>query len=92
MLLHEAMLPQGVDSIIAKTGMGDKLRAHLANSHSTAEQAAQIAAQAGVGHLVFYHIIPADDPAFGLADWQAAIAGHWDGLFTLAHDGLTVEF
>ena len=91
-LLHEAMLPQGVEAIIAKTGMGDQLRAHLANSHSTAAQAAQIATQAGVGHLVFYHIIPADDPAFGLPDWQAAIAGHWNGPFTLAHDGLTIEF
>jgi len=91
-LLHEAMLPQGIEAIIAKTGMGDKLRAHLTGSHSTADQAAQIATQAGVGHLVFYHIIPADDPAFGLTDWQAAISGHWDGPFTLAHDGLTVEF
>lgn len=91
-LLHEAMLPQGVEAIIAKTGMGDKLRAHLANSHTTADEAAQIAAQASVGHLVFYHIIPADDPAFGLPDWQAAIAGHWNGPFTLAHDGLTIEF
>jgi ribonuclease BN (tRNA processing enzyme) len=91
-LLHEAMLPQGVDAIIAKTGMGDTLRAHLANSHSTAEQAAQIAARAGVEHLVFYHLIPADDPHFGPDDWQAAIARHWDGPFTLAHDGLAVTF
>jgi ribonuclease BN (tRNA processing enzyme) len=92
LLLHEAMLPDGIEAIIAKTGMGDRLRAHLVNSHSTAAQAAQIATLAGVGHLAFYHIIPADDPAYGLADWHAAISGHWDGPFSLGRDGLEIAF
>ena len=93
-LLHEPVCRQGnLKRSSPKYRHGRQACArNLANSHSTAEQAAQIATQAGVGHLVFYHIIPADDPAFGLADWQAAIAEHWDGPFTLAHDGLTVEF
>jgi ribonuclease BN (tRNA processing enzyme) len=92
LLLHEAMLPEGLEAIIAKTGMGEKLRAHLTNSHSTADAAARIATEAGAKHLAFYHLIPADDPAFTEAHWRAAIAGHWDGPFTLARDGLAIEF
>ena len=92
LLLHEAMLPAGLEAIIAKTGMGAKLRAHLMNSHSTADTAARIATQAGVGHLAFYHLIPADDPAFSEAHWRDAIKGHWDGPFTLARDGLVIDF
>ena len=92
LLLHEAMLPEGLEAIIAKTGMGDKLRAHLTNSHSTADAAARIATQARVKHLAFYHLIPADDPAFTPAHWRAAIADHWSGPFTLAHDGLDITF
>ncbi len=92
LLLHEAMLPEGLEAIIAKTGMGAKLRAHLMNSHSTADTAARIATQAGVGHLAFYHLIPADDPAFTEAHWRDAIKGHWDGPFTLARDGRAIEF
>ena len=91
-LLHEAMLPAGIEAIIAKTGMGDKLRNHLHASHSTALEAAQIAQAAGVGHLVLYHLIPADDPDFTSDHWRAAIKGRWDGPFTLAHDGLSLEF
>lgn len=92
LLLHEAMLPEGLEAIIAKTGMGEKLRAHLTNSHSTADAAARIATQAGAKHLAFYHLIPADDPAFTEDHWRDAIKGHWDGPFTLAHDGLAIEF
>lgn len=92
LLLHEAMLPEGLEAIIAKTGMGDQLRAHLTNSHSTADAAARIATQASAKHLAFYHLIPADDPAFTEGHWRTAIAGHWDGPFTLARDGLAIEF
>lgn len=92
LLLHEAMLPEGLEAIIAKTGMGEKLRAHLTNSHSTADAAARIATRAGAKHLAFYHLIPADDPSFTEANWHDAIKGHWDGPFTLARDGLAIDF
>lgn len=92
LLLHEAMLPEGTEAIIAKTGMGDRLRQHLKNSHSTAQEAASIASMAGARHLAFYHLIPADDPDFTETHWRAAITGHWDGPFTLARDGLAIDF
>lgn len=91
-LVHEAMLPAGVESIVQKTGLGDALRAHLANSHSTAEQAGAIARDAGVQRLVLHHLIPADDPAFTGRDWLDAVAAVWDGPVTVGWDGMEMEF
>ena len=68
----------------------DRLKIHLLRSHTSAEDAARIAAQAGVAALAFHHMIPADDPNFGPEDWRAAIAPFWTGRFYLGHDGLTI--
>ena len=89
-LVHEAMLPEGTERIIAASGLGEALRRHLAASHSTAAEAAAIARAAGVGHLVLNHLIPADDPAVTEADWRAAVADVWDGPLTIAHNGLEI--
>jgi len=89
-LVHEAMLPAGVETIVQKTGLGDRLRAHLHASHSTAAEAAAIARDAGVGHLVLHHLIPADDPAFSTNDWLAETARIWNGRVTVGHDGLEI--
>lgn len=89
-LVHEAMLPQGVDRLVARTGNGERLREHLFASHSTAEEAGEIADAAGAGRLVLYHLIPADDPTIGPADWENAVRKSWAGPLTIAHDGLVV--
>lgn len=89
-LVHEAMLPEGIEAIIAKTGLGDALRQHLHESHSTVEQAAAIARDAGVGHLVLNHLIPVDDDRFTQADWLSRVAAVWPGRTTLGRDGLEV--
>lgn len=92
LLVHEAMLPEGVEAIVVKTGLGEALRAHLHNSHSTAAEAAAIARDAGVRHLVLNHLIPADDPGFTLAHWRAAVDPLWQGKLTVAHDGAEIAF
>jgi ribonuclease BN (tRNA processing enzyme) len=89
-LVHEAMLPQGVDRLVARTGNGERLREHLFASHATAEEAGEIADAASVGHLVLYHLIPADDPGIGPADWENAVRKSWAGPLTIARDGLVV--
>lgn len=89
-LLHEAMLPEGIEAIIAKTGLGDRLRQHLWASHSTVEQAAMIARDAGVGRLVLNHLIPVDDPAFTDADWLARAGQVWKGPVTVGRDGMEI--
>ncbi|RAZ90590.1 MBL fold metallo-hydrolase [Mesorhizobium hawassense] len=89
-LVHEAMLEEGVERLVARTGNGARLREHLFASHSLAEEAGRIASDAGVKRLVLNHLIPADDPAVGEADWIAAVRKTWSGDLTIACDGLVV--
>ena len=91
-LVHEAMLAEGVDRLVARTGNGARLKQHLLASHSFATDAGRIATGAGVGRLVLHHLIPADDPAIGQADWERAVRETWSGPLTIGRDGLLVEF
>jgi ribonuclease BN (tRNA processing enzyme) len=86
-LVHEALLPEGVEAILARTGAGEALRRHLHASHTTAEAAGRIATAAGVGRLVLHHLVPADDPDFGEAEWIAAARRGWDGPLSIGRDG-----
>lgn len=89
-LVHEAMLGEGVDRLVARTGNGARLKEHLLASHTLIEDAARIATAAEVKHLVLHHLIPADDPQFGEADWIKALDGKWDGGLTVGRDGLVI--
>ncbi|MEI9404959.1 MBL fold metallo-hydrolase [Mesorhizobium argentiipisi] len=89
-LVHEAMLAEGVERLVARTGNGARLREHLLASHSFADEAGRIASDAGVKRLVLNHLIPADDPAIGEADWIDAVRKTWSGDLTIARDGLVV--
>ena len=91
-LVHEAMLAEGVESLIARTPNAGRLREHLYASHTLAQEAGAIAAQAGVGHLVLNHLVPADDPAISSRDWEAAVRKTWAGSLTIGRDGLAVAF
>lgn len=89
-LLHEAMLEEGVERLVARTGNGARLREHLMASHSLAGEAGTIASRAGVGRLVLNHLIPADDPDIGEANWIEAVRKTWNGPLTIGRDGLVV--
>ncbi|WP_353641878.1 MBL fold metallo-hydrolase [Mesorhizobium sp. WSM2239] len=89
-LVHEAMLEEGVDRLVARTGNGARLKEHLMASHTLAADAGRIAASANVGRLVLNHLIPADDPGVGEADWIEAVRKTWDGALTIGRDGLVV--
>lgn len=89
-LVHEAMLPEGLDSIVARTGNGTRLREHLVASHTFAADAGRIATSAGVSRLVLNHLIPADDPAFGEGHWRAALAETFAGELIVGRDGLVI--
>ena len=91
-LVHEAMLEEGIERLVARTGNGARLKEHLLASHSFAEEAGRIASDAGVGRLVLNHLIPADDAEIGEADWLAAVSKTWAGDLTIARDGLVVGF
>jgi ribonuclease BN (tRNA processing enzyme) len=89
-LVHEALLPAGVETVIARTGLGDKLRNHLYASHTKVEDVARIAAVSGVGRLVLNHLIPADDPLIGAQDWLSQVAQVWDGQANVGADGMEI--
>ena len=91
LLVHEAMLTEGVEALVARVGNGDdRLRKHLFASHSRAEEAAQIATSAGVKALALHHLIPSDDPAFTCDHWRDAVAPHYDGELFIGYDGLRI--
>lgn len=90
-LVHEAMLMEGVDRLVARTGNGARLKEHLLASHTLAADAGRVAAEAQVKHLVLHHLIPADDPEIGEEDWIAAVRQGWDGPLTIGRDGLEIE-
>ena len=89
-LVHEAMLEGGIERLIARTGNGARLKQHLLASHTMASDAGRIAAEADVGRLVVNHLIPADDPEIGEADWVAAVRKSWSGRLTIGRDGHVV--
>ena len=92
LLVHEAMLGAALPALVARVGTdNDKLMKHLTRSHTTAADAARIAAAAGVGSLALNHLIPSDDPDYTTQDWQEAVAPHWSGPFHLGRDGLRIE-
>ncbi|MEL6522856.1 MAG: MBL fold metallo-hydrolase [Pseudomonadota bacterium] len=89
-LVHEAMLTEGIETLVRRTPGADRLRAHLMASHTPAADAARIAAAAQVGTLVLNHLVPADDPAFGEGDWRREVAKNWNGPTIIGKDGLAI--
>ena len=91
LLIHEAMLEPALGPLLARIGNGDgRLMQHWLRSHTLAHDAALTAASAGVKALALHHLIPSDDPAYGPADWQAAVAPHYSGALHVGQDGLVI--
>lgn len=91
LLVAEAILLPAVDALVARVGNGDdRLKRHILRSHLPAAEAGRLATEARVGALALHHLIPADDPAFGEADWEAAVRETWAGPLFVGRDGLRV--
>ena len=89
-LVHEALLSAGIDTLVKRLNGGQGLRDHLMAGHTMVEDVGRIATAANVGHLILNHLVPADDPTFTTADWQSAIFPTWKGRMTVATDGLSI--
>ena len=93
LLIHEAMLAEGLAALQKRVGNGDeRLMKHWLRAHTLAEDVARTAQSAGVKALALHHLIPSDDPAFGPADWHRACAPHWSGSLHVGHDGQRIFF
>lgn len=83
LLVHDALAPQLVEEMnkaAVRTGNAvlAKITSDIPDYHATPVEAAEIARDAGVGHLLFYHIVPAT-PLPGLsAAWLTGV----DEVFT----------
>ncbi|AHD03573.1 MBL fold metallo-hydrolase [Leisingera methylohalidivorans] len=89
-LVHEAMLTAGVEKLVARTASAGRLREHLLASHTPAADVGRIASDAMVGQLVLNHLVPADDPDFGEADWKDEVSRTWNGPLVVGRDGLRI--
>ena len=91
LLVHEAMIAEGVDRLVARVGNGERLKAHLEASHTDAVDVGRLAAQADARALALNHLIPVDDPAIGNDDWERAVrAGGYKGALHVGRDGMVI--
>ena len=92
LLVHEAMLEAALPALMERIGNGsNKLYEHLLRSHTFAHDAARIAAQAGVKRLALSHLIPSDDPSYGMSNWVEATAQYANEMeIIVGHDGLKI--
>ena len=92
LLVHEAMLAEAVDALVARLNARDgRLKRLLRRSHTTAEDAARMASRAVVGALALNHLVPADDPTYVDRHWRDAVRLHWDGPLFVGKDGLSIS-
>lgn len=85
-LVHEAMMPDRVVQLVASLPHGQELARSVLSHHTSAEQAGQIAAAAGVKMLVLSHLVPAEDPSVPDPEWIAAARRHYSGPIVVGSD------
>lgn len=91
LLVHEAMLTDGVAAVIAAIPDPDPLlKAHILRSHTDAVEVGRLAAASGVKALALHHFVPDGLPGFGAEAWMRAVRTHWDGPLHLGRDGLRI--
>ncbi len=83
-LVHEVMYEPALDEICARLDNATRLRQHLLDSHTTADQVGVVARDAGVKCLVLSHFVPAENVADEL--WLAAAARNFSGEIVLGRD------
>lgn len=85
-LVHEAMMPDRVLDLVGKLPNGQELARSVLSHHTSAEQAGQVAAAAGVKMLVLSHLVPAESPSVPDEEWLAAARRHYTGPVVVGHD------
>lgn len=92
LLVHEGMLPAGVDAVIAGLNHPDpRLREHILRSHTAAAEVGALAARAGVAVLALNHFVPDGIAPFGEEAWADAVRTTWDGPLHIGRDGMRID-
>jgi ribonuclease BN (tRNA processing enzyme) len=80
------MLAERVGELIQSLPDRDRLQRSVLGHHTTAEQAGQVAAEAGVKMLVLSHLVPGEDPDIPDGQWIAAARRHYSGPIVVGRD------
>ena len=96
LLVHEALAARIIERIAAAAeaagvDRGAALMRDTLSYHATPVEAAQAAAEAGVGHLLYYHIAPPLQISALERIFLDGVAEAYDGPVTLGVDGTTVS-
>jgi ribonuclease Z len=96
LLVHEALSPELVGvmtNAAADAGVGriEKITVDIVDYHTSPVQAAEIARDAGVGQLLFYHIVPPLPMAILEDIFLEGVADIYSGPVTLGRDGTLVQ-
>lgn len=83
-LVHEAIYPEAVGTQL-EGARAETLRQHLMSCHTTAEQAGQVAAEAGVDTLVLSHLVPGSDVVTDQM-WLEAASRTFSGRIIIGRD------
>jgi len=89
-LVHEAIYLPAVDRLVARVPNALTLKQHLIAGHTAVEDAARVAAEAGVKTLVLSHLVPADDPQVTDEVWIRAARPLFGGEIVVARDLMEV--
>ena len=91
LLIHEAMLSEGIDLIMSRLDhIDERLKKHLYQSHTTAENVGLIAKDANVKCLALNHFVPDGFPEFNKDYWIKAVRRHWSGKIIVGSDGTKI--
>jgi ribonuclease BN (tRNA processing enzyme) len=85
-LVHEAMLPQYVPQLVTPLPSQKQLQRSILSHHTSAEQAGQVAAEAGVKMLVLSHLVPAGASDVPDSEWVQAARRHFSGPIVVGRD------
>ena len=86
------MLESALPALMERVGNGsEKLMKHMLRSHSFAHDAGRTAKNADVKCLALSHLVPSDDPDYGIHDWQEAVTPVWDGPLIIGRDGIKID-
>jgi ribonuclease Z len=91
-LFHEALQPSMIKMIRDQAGLSPspstaKIMADIPSYHTSPEDAAKIAQEAGVNHLVLYHILP-PLPALLKGLFLGDSSKYYSGPITIGEDGM----
>ncbi|WP_035267274.1 MBL fold metallo-hydrolase [Ahrensia sp. 13_GOM-1096m] len=92
-LVHEAMMSEGVERLAARVGNGARLKEHLFASHTDASDVGKLAKDCQVQVLALNHLVPVDDPLITDETWTEAVrSSSYDGDLHIGQDGLVIDF